>query len=90
VARGSPDPSWSMAIAVFYRKEPRTPIEIELWNKNMVMMDSFLGQANLVAPVSSESKNFVLELFGRNDKASEKMPGSLNIEAESYNDMTAL
>jgi calpain-5 len=88
VVRDNLNPKWSTASAVFYRRDPSKPVLVQIWNNNLIM-DSFMGQAVLEAPPAPGPTRHLQQLLGKNKVASKKL-GSVTVEVESYQDMTAL
>ncbi len=89
----SESPTWN-ASAVFYRRDPDKPIKIQIWNNNL-MVDSFMGQAVLIAKTGTTATDgrptlYNEHLYGRRGKKAEKMKGTLAVEIESHEDLAAI
>ena len=91
------NPSWDFS-AIFYRQDLSKPITIQIWNNNLVV-DSFMGQAFVLAPPESEddatgSRGAVihtLNLVGKKKSGEhETLSGEVKIEYETYEDLNAI
>jgi len=83
------NPVWDFSV-VFHRRDPSKPIKVQVWNHNVVAMDSFLGQCFLIAPPGgnhSEPKVETMTLVGRKSKRAEVVPGEIKIHVETYEDL---
>jgi len=91
------NPTWNYS-AVFYRKRPHKPIQIQVWDSNLVV-DSFLGQCSVDAKESSDPDNPFgedasrterkLDLYDRGRRKEEKLPGTIRLSIETNRDLTA-
>ena len=87
------NPSWDFT-AIFYRQDISKPIIIQIWNSNLVV-DSFMGQAFLLAPPEDEhdpsgsrSTIHTVNLVGKKKSGEhETLPGQVKIEYESYENL---
>ena len=84
------NPMWNFSV-IFFRRNPSRPIKIQIWNNNLVV-DSFIGQAMLLAPPQPEvgeagPREENLTLVGRKRKRTEMMPGEVKVYVESYEDL---
>ncbi|CAL4063652.1 unnamed protein product, partial [Meganyctiphanes norvegica] len=88
VAKGSCNPTWETT-AIFYRAKPEQPIELEIWNKNMVM-DGFIGRAEITAPINPTVTQVELPIFGRRKEKSLEKGGRLIVHVYSDDDFTSI
>ncbi|KAK4310570.1 hypothetical protein Pmani_017872 [Petrolisthes manimaculis] len=82
------NPKWNTT-AIFYRTKPEQPITIEVWNNNM-LMDGFIGQAEVTAPINPSYVQVELPLFGRRKEKSVEKEGRLVIQVYSDDDLTSI
>ncbi|KAK3878996.1 hypothetical protein Pcinc_016403 [Petrolisthes cinctipes] len=82
------NPKWNTT-AIFYRTKPEQPITIEVWNSNM-LMDGFIGQAEVTAPINPSYVQVELPLFGRRKEKSVEKQGRLVIQVYSDDDLTSI
>uniref|UniRef100_A0A914UZK0 C2 domain-containing protein n=1 Tax=Plectus sambesii TaxID=2011161 RepID=A0A914UZK0_9BILA len=77
-------PKWNWSV-VFYRKNARQPIELELRDQN-VLKDTFLGKAIIAGVVDNDCKRITVTLRDRNGADSGDNLGTLTVEIASYDD----
>ncbi|KAG7464554.1 hypothetical protein MATL_G00166820, partial [Megalops atlanticus] len=75
--------------AIFYRKNPRKPIIIQVWDSNTVQ-DQFLGQVVLSASLKDSSEPQSLQLHKRGHEMAEEMPGTISLRVVTSSQLTAL
>ncbi|XP_030648208.1 calpain-5-like [Chanos chanos] len=75
--------------AVFYRKKPRQPITIQVWNSNAIK-DEFMGQVVLTATLKDSMEPQRLQLRKRGTEMANEMPGIINLRVVSSRELTAL
>ncbi|XP_062861179.1 calpain-5a [Trichomycterus rosablanca] len=73
--------------ALFYRKKPKEPIYIQVYNKN-VLKDSFLGQVTLNGDVSDLQQDHTLHLRGKGNRQNSDLPGMLSVSVITSNVLT--
>uniref|UniRef100_A0A2P2IA58 Calpain-5-like n=2 Tax=Hirondellea gigas TaxID=1518452 RepID=A0A2P2IA58_9CRUS len=88
VDRGTNSPKWDTT-AIFYRSRPEKPIVIEIWNKSM-LMDGFLGRAEVLAPINTNSVQVELPLYGRRKEKGIIKTGVLIIQVYSDDDLISI
>uniref|UniRef100_A0A671YNS3 Calpain 6 n=1 Tax=Sparus aurata TaxID=8175 RepID=A0A671YNS3_SPAAU len=74
---------------VFYRKKPRKPITIEVWNSNAVK-DEFMGQVVLSGSVKDPSSPQRLQLRKRGRQQADEMPGFISLRICTSTQLTAI
>lgn len=82
------NPKWNTT-AIFYRTKPEQPISIEVWNSNM-LMDGFIGQAEVTAPINPSYIQVDLPLFGRRKEKTVEKQGRLVVQVYSDDDLTSI
>lgn len=73
--------------AIFYRKNPRKPITVEVWNNNSVK-DEFMGQVVLSGSVKDTTDPQKLKL--RKQGQTDEMPGSISLRIITSTQLTAM
>ncbi|XP_029557099.1 calpain-5 [Salmo trutta] len=73
--------------AIFYRKKPRKPITVEVWNSNAVK-DQFLGQVVLTGSLKDSTKPQRLQLRKRGRAMADEMPGSITLRIVTCTELT--
>ncbi|XP_029957693.1 calpain-5-like isoform X1 [Salarias fasciatus] len=74
---------------VFYRKKPRKPLTVEVWNSNAVK-DEFMGQVVLSGAVNDPNAPQRLQLRKRGSQMADEMPGSITLRIVSSTQLTAI
>jgi Ca2+-dependent lipid-binding protein len=77
-------PRWNWSV-VFYRKNARQPIELELWDEN-VLKDTFLGKAIIAGVVDNDCQQITVTLRDRNGADVANNLGTLTVQIASYDD----
>ncbi|XP_069002637.1 calpain-5-like [Embiotoca jacksoni] len=75
--------------AVFYRKKPRKPITLEVWNSNPVK-DEFMGQVVLSGSVKDTVDPQRLQLRKRGRQMADEMPGNISLRIVTSTHLTAI
>ncbi|XP_040037163.1 calpain-5 [Gasterosteus aculeatus] len=75
--------------AIFYRKKPRTPITVEVWNSNAVK-DEFMGQVVLSGAVKDSTDPQRLQLRQRGRQMADEMPGIIGVRIITSTQLTAM
>ncbi|XP_035482413.2 calpain-5-like [Scophthalmus maximus] len=75
--------------AIFYRKKPRKPITVEVWNSNAVK-DEFMGQVMLSGSVKDTTDPQMLRLRKRGRHMADEMPGSISLRIATSTQLTAM
>uniref|UniRef100_A0A8C6WLH6 Calpain 6 n=1 Tax=Neogobius melanostomus TaxID=47308 RepID=A0A8C6WLH6_9GOBI len=75
--------------AVFYRKHPRKPITVQIWNSNAVK-DQFMGQVMLTGSVKDTTEAQVLRLRKQGSQMAEEMPGYISLKIVTVTQLTAI
>ncbi|XP_076130179.1 calpain-5-like [Alosa pseudoharengus] len=75
--------------AIFYRRNPRKPITVEVWNSNAVK-DEFMGQVILPAGLNDPSGLQKLQLRKRGGQAAGEMPGTIILRVASARELIAM
>ncbi|XP_047474397.1 calpain-5-like isoform X4 [Penaeus chinensis] len=88
VEKGTSDPKWDTT-AIFYRTKPGQPIVLEVWNSNL-LMDGFIGRAEVVAPINPNVTQVELPLFGRRKEKTLEKQGKLVVQVYSDDDLTSI
>ncbi|KAM9331592.1 calpain-5-like isoform 1-T2 [Pholidichthys leucotaenia] len=73
--------------AVFYRKKPRKPITVEVWNSNAVK-DEFMGQVVLSGSPTDSADPQRLRLRKQGSHMADEMPGSITLRIVTSTDLT--
>uniref|UniRef100_A0A3Q1IQJ1 Calpain 6 n=1 Tax=Anabas testudineus TaxID=64144 RepID=A0A3Q1IQJ1_ANATE len=73
---------------IFYRKKPRQPITVEVWNSNAVK-DEFMGQVVLPGLENDTTQPQRLRLK-KAGQTSEDMPGSIDLKIVTSTQLTAM
>ncbi|XP_067102567.1 calpain-5-like [Osmerus mordax] len=73
--------------AVFYRKKAQKPIQIEIYNRN-ILMDSFLGQVTLTADPNDLKQQHTVHLRDKGNRQDNDLPGTLTITLLTSNVLT--
>uniref|UniRef100_A0A670ZDZ2 Calpain 5 n=1 Tax=Pseudonaja textilis TaxID=8673 RepID=A0A670ZDZ2_PSETE len=74
---------------LFYRKKPRQPVIIQIWNHNLIT-DEFLGQVALVGDPNELHPLHILHLQDRGSKRVSDLPGVLKVQLLSSNVLTSI
>lgn len=88
VEKSSSNPKWNTT-AIFYRSKPEQPIVIEIWNSNM-LVDGFIGRAEVTAPINPSHTQVQLPLFGRRKEKTVEQQGHLLVQVYSDDDLTSI
>uniref|UniRef100_A0A665U1Y7 Calpain 6 n=1 Tax=Echeneis naucrates TaxID=173247 RepID=A0A665U1Y7_ECHNA len=75
--------------AIFYRKKPRKPITVEVWNSNAVK-DEFMGQVVLSGSVKDTTDPQRLQLRKRGRQMADEMPGNIGVRIITATQLTAM
>ncbi|XP_051512776.1 calpain-5-like [Myxocyprinus asiaticus] len=75
--------------AIFYRKNPRKPITVQVWNSNAVK-DQFMGQVVLTASLQDSSDPQKLQLRKRGRAMAEEMPGTISLRVITSRDLISM
>ncbi|XP_072286301.1 calpain-6 [Pyxicephalus adspersus] len=75
--------------AVFYRRSINKPIAVQIW-RSKLMCDQFLGQVLLAASPNDPQEEQALQLYNKDDREAEEMPGWVNVKVVSSNDLLEL
>uniref|UniRef100_A0A8C9TED8 Calpain 6 n=1 Tax=Scleropages formosus TaxID=113540 RepID=A0A8C9TED8_SCLFO len=73
--------------AIFYRKKPRKPIIVQIWNRN-VIQDQFMGQAILEASLKDSDEPQTLRLQKREQESAEAMLGTISVKVVTSRQLT--
>ncbi|XP_036380167.1 calpain-5-like [Megalops cyprinoides] len=73
--------------AIFYRKKPRKPITVQVWNSNAVQ-DQFMGQVVLAASLKDSSDPQILQLRKRGQEMADEMPGTISLRVVTTSQLT--
>uniref|UniRef100_A0A8C2HIV0 Calpain 5a n=1 Tax=Cyprinus carpio TaxID=7962 RepID=A0A8C2HIV0_CYPCA len=73
--------------AVFYRKKPKEPIRIQVYNKN-ILKDSFMGQATLSGDLSDLQQLHTLHLRDKGNRQSSELPGLVSVSLTTSDVLT--
>lgn len=73
---------------IFYRKKPRKPITVEVWNSNAVK-DQFMGQVVLSGSVKDNSEAQRLQLRKQGRQMADEMPGNISLKIVTATQLTA-
>lgn len=74
---------------IFYRKKPRKPITVEVWNSNAVK-DEFMGQVVLSGSVKDPDGPQRLQLRKRGRQMADEMPGSIIVRIVTATELTTI
>ncbi|XP_060538733.1 calpain-5 [Pantherophis guttatus] len=74
---------------LFYRKKPRQPVIIQIWNHNLIT-DEFLGQVALVGDPNELQPLHILHLQDRGNKRVSDLPGLLKVQLLSSQVLTSI
>lgn len=75
--------------AVFYRKKPRKPITVQIWNSNAVK-DQFMGQVMLSGLVKDSTEAQVHRLRKQGSQMADEMPGFISLKIVTATQLTAI
>ncbi|XP_056140994.1 calpain-5-like [Lampris incognitus] len=75
--------------AIFYRKKPRKPISVEVWNSN-ALKDQFLGQVVLSGTEKDTTDPQKLQLRKRGRRMADEMPGTISLRIITSAQLTAM
>lgn len=73
--------------AVFYRKKPKQPIRIQIYNKNL-LSDSFMGQVTLNGDLSDLQQLHTLRLQDKGSRKNNDLPGLLSVSLTTSDVLT--
>ncbi|CAH1244477.1 CAPN5 [Branchiostoma lanceolatum] len=73
--------------AIFYRKDPRNPIKIQIWKKDLIR-DDLLGEATMMCEVNNSTKQHVVHLEDKDGGVG--ATGSISVSVTSHDDLTAI
>ncbi|XP_078693465.1 calpain-5-like isoform X2 [Branchiostoma floridae x Branchiostoma belcheri] len=73
--------------AIFYRKDPRNPIKIQIWKKDLIR-DDLLGEATMMCEVNNATKQHVVQLQDKDGGGD--VSGSLSVSVTSHDDLMAI
>ncbi|XP_054481774.1 calpain-5-like [Anoplopoma fimbria] len=74
---------------IFYRKKPRKPITVEVWNSNGVK-DEFMGQVVLPGSVKDTTDPQRLQLRKRGRQMADEMPGNISVRVLTSTQLTVM
>lgn len=74
---------------VFFRKKPRKPITVQIWNSNAVK-DQFMGQVMLSGSVKDSTEAQVMRLRKQGSQSADEMPGFINLRIVTATQLTAI
>lgn len=74
---------------VFYRKKPRKPITVQIWNSNSVK-DQFMGQVMLTGSVKDSKEAQVMRLRKQGSQSADEMPGFISLKIVTETHLTAI
>ncbi|KAG5843200.1 calpain-5-like [Anguilla anguilla] len=75
--------------AIFYRKSPRKPITVQVWNSN-VAQDQFLGQVVLAASPKDPTDPQKLQLRKRGRQMADEVLGTISLRVITSSQLTAM
>ncbi|XP_010789065.1 calpain-5 [Notothenia coriiceps] len=75
--------------AIFFRKNPRKPLTVEVWNSNAVK-DEFMGQVVLSGSVKDTFSPQRLQLRKRGRQMADEMPGTISVRIITSTQLTAM
>ncbi|KPP78698.1 calpain-5-like, partial [Scleropages formosus] len=87
VQKDTLDPIFDMR-AIFYRKKPRKPIIVEVWNSN-ALQDEFMGQVVLTASVQDSAERRNIRLQNRGQDAGDETPGTITLRVITSAQLTS-
>uniref|UniRef100_A0A8C2F5V6 Calpain 5a n=1 Tax=Cyprinus carpio TaxID=7962 RepID=A0A8C2F5V6_CYPCA len=73
--------------AVFYRKKPKEPIRIQIYNRNL-LKDSFMGQAVLSGDLSDLQQLHTLRLRDKANRQNNDLPGLVSVSLTTSDVLT--
>lgn len=73
--------------AVFYRKKPREPIIVRIYNHN-ILKDSFMGQVALTGDLSDLQPLHTVQLRDKNNRPSNDVSGMLSVSLKTSDVLT--
>uniref|UniRef100_A0A8C9R1F8 Calpain-5-like n=2 Tax=Scleropages formosus TaxID=113540 RepID=A0A8C9R1F8_SCLFO len=88
VQKDTLDPIFDMR-AIFYRKKPRKPIIVEVWNSN-ALQDEFMGQVVLTASVQDSAERRNIRLQNRGQDAGDETPGTITLRVITSAQLTSM
>ncbi|KAE8288223.1 Calpain-5 [Larimichthys crocea] len=74
---------------IFYRKKPRKPITVEVWNSNAVK-DEFMGQVVLSGSTKDTFDPQTLQLRKQGRQQADEMPGNISLKIVTFTQLTAI
>lgn len=74
---------------IFYRRRISEPIAIQVWGSK-IMCDQFLGQVLLAASPNDAVEEQSLQLYHKDGRAAQEMPGRINVKVVSSDDLLEL
>ncbi|XP_061903699.1 calpain-5-like [Entelurus aequoreus] len=74
---------------IFYRKKPRKPLTLQIWNSNAVQ-DQFMGQVMLSASTKDTADPQRLQLRKQGHNMADEMPGSVTLRVVTSSQLTAM
>ncbi|XP_062262442.1 calpain-5-like [Platichthys flesus] len=74
---------------IFYRKKPRKPVTVQVWNSNTVQ-DEFMGQVVLSGSVKDNTDPQSLQLRKRGRQMADEMPGIIGVRIVSSTQLLAM
>uniref|UniRef100_A0A4W6CL22 Calpain 6 n=1 Tax=Lates calcarifer TaxID=8187 RepID=A0A4W6CL22_LATCA len=74
---------------IFYRKKPRKPLTVEVWNSNAVK-DEFMGQVVLSGSVKDTTEPQKLQLRKQGRQMADEMPGYISLRIITSTQLTAM
>ncbi|KAJ8276763.1 hypothetical protein COCON_G00085150 [Conger conger] len=74
---------------IFYRKKPRKPITVQVWNSN-VGQDEFMGQVVLAASPKDPTGPQKLQLRKKGQQMADEMPGTISLRVITSTDLMAM
>ncbi|KAG7516773.1 calpain-5-like [Solea senegalensis] len=88
IKRDTLEPEFTTS-GIFYRKKPRKPITVEVWNSNAVK-DEFMGQVMLSGSVKDPAEPQRLQLRKRGRQMADEMPGAISLRIVTSTQLTAM
>uniref|UniRef100_A0A673FUV5 Calpain 5a n=1 Tax=Sinocyclocheilus rhinocerous TaxID=307959 RepID=A0A673FUV5_9TELE len=73
--------------AVFYRKKPKEPIRVQIYNQN-ILKDSFMGQATLSGDLSDLQHLHTLRLRDKGNRQNSDLPGLVSVSLTTSDVLT--
>ncbi|KAK7925502.1 hypothetical protein WMY93_007812 [Mugilogobius chulae] len=74
---------------VFYRRKPRKPITVQIWNSNAVK-DQFMGQVMLSGSVKDNKERQIMQLRKQGAQMADEMPGRILLQIVTETQLTAI